>query len=223
MERLAVMGGTFDPIHRGHLRMAAAVQKQLGFDRVVFLPSFNPPHKQIRCDFASWQDRLEMVRLGIKDYPGFTVSTLEFDRGGLSYTYDTVCSLQELWPDAEIFLIIGEDSLDQLHTWHRIRDLLRVSRFVVVQRPGYQGEKGEERLIQACGIWVKGHIIHAAVPETALSSTEIRQRVKKGRPIRDMVPFAVEEYIAAHQLYRQEVCEEEREKEKESGTENSGQ
>lgn len=90
MERLAIMGGTFDPIHMGHLRMAHAVQQQLEFDRVVFLPAYIPPHKQKRSDFASWQDRLAMVELAVKGYEDFVVSSLEFDRGGLSYTYDTV-------------------------------------------------------------------------------------------------------------------------------------
>ena len=108
------MGGTFDPIHMGHLRMAYAVQQQLEFDKVVFLPAYLPPHKQTRSDFASWQDRLAMVQLAIRDYGDFVVSSLEFDRGGISYTYDTVNFMQELWPDAEIHLIIGEDSLTQL-------------------------------------------------------------------------------------------------------------
>ena len=108
MERLAIMGGTFDPIHMGHLRMAHAVQRQLEFDKVVFLPAYIPPHKQKRSDFASWQDRLAMVKLAIKEYEDFVVSSLEFDRGGLSYTYDTVNVMQELWPDADIYLIIGE-------------------------------------------------------------------------------------------------------------------
>lgn len=201
MERLAVMGGTFDPIHMGHLRIAAAVQKQLEFDRVVFLPAFNPPHKQVRHDFASWQDRLAMVRLAVAAYEEFTVSSLEFERGGLSYTFDTVRYLQELWPETEIYLIIGEDSLDQLYTWHRIRDLLRAARFVVAERPGYEGEKGVERLMQACGSWAGEHIIHTVVPETAVSSTEIRQRVRDRKPIRGMVPPAVERYIYEHHLY----------------------
>ena len=116
MERLAIMGGTFDPIHMGHLRMAHAVQRQLEFDKVVFLPAYIPPHKQKRSDFASWQDRLAMVELAIKEYEDFVVSSLEFDRGGLSYTYDTVNVMQEMWPDADIYLIIGEDSLTQLYT-----------------------------------------------------------------------------------------------------------
>ena len=182
--------------------MTLAIQKQLAFDRVVFLPAFNPPHKQIRHDFASWEDRLAMVKLAVRPYDVFTVSPLEAERGGLSYTFDTVRALQELWPDAEIYLIIGEDSLDQLHTWHRILELLRLVYFVVAERPGYVGEEGVRRLTASCGAWAKDKIIHAEVPETALSSTEIRQRIKEGRPVRGMVPREVERYISDRGLYK---------------------
>lgn len=201
MERLAIMGGTFDPIHMGHLRMAYAVQQQLEFDRVVFLPAYIPPHKQTRSDFASWQDRLAMVELAVKAYEDFVVSSLEFDRGGISYTYDTVNYMQELWPDAEIYLIIGEDSLTQLYTWHRVPDLLRLVHFVAAERPGYEGEAGVARLTKAYGAWVADKIIHAEVPETAVSSTEIRKRLQEGKPIRGMTPLPVEQYIYRRGLY----------------------
>ena len=202
MERLAIMGGTFDPIHMGHLRMAYAVQRQLDFDRVVFLPAYIPPHKQTRSDFASWQDRLAMVELAIQNYDNFVVSSLEFDRGGISYTYDTVNFMQELWPDAEIYLIIGEDSLTQLYTWYRVPDLLRLVHFVAAERPGYEGEVGVARLTKAYGSWVAGKIIHAEVQETAISSTEIRQRLREGKPVRGMTPLPVEQYIYERGLYR---------------------
>lgn len=202
MERLAILGGTFDPIHAGHLRMAHAIQKQLEFDSIVFLPAFKPPHKQVRHDFAPFEDRLAMVSLAIQPYEAFTVSSLEAERGGLSYTFDTVCCLQELWPDADIYMIIGEDSLDQLYTWHRILELLRLVHFVVAERPGYEGEDGVARLVAFCGAWAKEKIIHAEVPETALSSTEIRQRIKEGLPVRGMIPREVERYMADHALYK---------------------
>ena len=204
MERLAIMGGTFDPIHMGHLRMAHAVQQQLDFDRVVFLPAYLPPHKQTRSDCASWQDRLTMVQLAVQGYENFVVSSLEFERGGLSYTYDTVNIMQELWPDAEIYLIIGEDSLTQLYTWYRVHDLLRLVYFVAAERPGYEGKAGVERLTKAYGPWAAEKIIHAEVPETAISSTEIRKRLREGKPIRGMAPLAVEQYIYERGLYRAE-------------------
>ena len=145
---------------------------------------------------------MAMVQLAIRDYDAFVVSSLEYERGGLSYTYDTVISLQELWPDAEIYLIIGEDSLTQLYTWHRAEDLLRLAHFVVAERPGYEGEAGVARLAGAYGAWVETKIIHAKVPETAISSTEIRKRLREGKPIRGMVPRSVEEYLYRHGLYR---------------------
>jgi nicotinate-nucleotide adenylyltransferase len=204
MERLAIMGGSFDPIHMGHLRMAYAVQQQLAFDKVVFLPAYIPPHKQTRSDFASWEDRLAMVQMAVQNYADFVVSSLELDRGGISYTYDTVNFLQELWPDAEIYLIIGEDSLTQLFTWYRVQDLLRLVHFVAAERPGYEGEEGVARLTKAYGSWAAEKIIHAEVPETAISSTEIRKRLREDKPIRGMVPMAVEQYIYERGLYRAE-------------------
>ena len=202
MERLAIMGGTFDPVHMGHLRMAHAVQQQLVFDKVVFLPAYIPPHKQTRTDLASWEDRLAMVELGIRDYDDFVVSCLELDRGGVSYTFDTVNRLQDLWPDAKIYVIIGEDSLTSLYTWYKVIELLRMVYFVAAERPGYEGEEGMKRLTRAYGSWAEEKIIHAEIPETAISSTEIRRRLRDGKPIRGMVPLAVEQYIYENGLYR---------------------
>ena len=145
MERLAIRGGTYDPIHEGHLRIADAVQRQLEFDRVLFLPALNPPHKQYRHRFASPEDRLAMVRLAVAPYPYFMASSLEYERGGLSYTYDLVRLLQDRRPDADLALIIGEDSLEQLGTWYRAEDLLRLVRFVVAARPGYRPRKRRSR------------------------------------------------------------------------------
>jgi nicotinate-nucleotide adenylyltransferase len=146
-----------------------------------------------------------MVELAIKEYEDFVVSSLEFDRGGLSYTYDTVNVMQEMWPDADIYLIIGEDSLTQLYTWYRVQDLLRLVYFAAAERPGYEGEAGVERLTRAYGSWAAEKIIHAEVPETAISSTEIRKRLRDGKPIRGMAPLAVEQYIFEHGLYRAET------------------
>ena len=188
MERLAIMGGTFDPIHMGHLRMTRAVQQQLNFDRIVFLPAYIPPHKQTRSDFASWEHRLAMVKLAVQEYEDFVVSTVNL--------------LQELWPDAEIYLIIGEDSLTQLYTWHRAGDLLRLVHFVAAERPGYEGEAGVEKLVRIYGSWVQEKIIHAQVPETAISSTEIRKRLREGKPVRGMVPLSVEQYLYRCELYQ---------------------
>ena len=201
MERIAIMGGSFDPIHIGHLRLSYAVQQQLAFDRVVFLPTYISPHKQTRSDFASWEDRLAMVQLAMQGYADFAVSSLEFDRGGVSYTYDTVNFMKEMWPDAEIYLIVGEDTLAKLYLWYRALDLLRVVHFVTAERPGYEGETGIKLLIRAYGSWVADKIISVEVPKTAISSTEIRKRLREEKPIRGMTPPAVEQYLYRHGLY----------------------
>ena len=130
MERLAIMGGTFDPI-------------------------------QTRSNCASWQDRLAMVELAIQEYDDFVVSCLEFDRGGISYTYDTINFMQELWPDAEIYLIIGEDALIHLYKWYRMQDLLRLVHFVAAKRSGYEGAAGVAQLVRAYGPWAAEKVIHA--------------------------------------------------------------
>ena len=202
MERLAIMGGTYAPIHEGHLRIADAGQQPLEFDRALFLPALNPPHKQYRHRFASPEDRLAMVRLAVAPYPYFMASSIEYERGGLSYTYDLVRLLQDRRPDADLALIIGEDSLEQLGTWYRAEDLLRLVRFVVAARPGYRPREGIHLLERQFGSWVRDRVVYADVPETAVSSTEIRDRVRRGLPIRGMVPAAVERYIAEKGLYR---------------------
>lgn len=201
VERIAIMGGSFDPIHIGHLRLSYAVQQQLAFDRVVFLPTYISPHKQTRSDFASWEDRLAMVQLAMQGYADFAVSSLEFDRGGVSYTYDTVNFMKEMWPDAEIYLIVGEDTLAKLYLWYRALDLLRVVHFVTAERPGYEGETGIKLLIRAYGSWVADKIISVEVPKTAISSTEIRKRLREEKPIRGMTHPAVEQYLYNHGLY----------------------
>ena len=142
-----------------------------------------------------------MVELAIQEYDDFVVSCLEFERGGISYTYDTINFMQELWPGAEIYLIIGEDALIHLYKWYRVPDLLRLVHFVAAKRSGYEGEAGVTQLVRAYGPWVAEKVIHAEVPETAISSTEIRQRLREGKPIRGMVPLAVEKYIYERGLY----------------------
>ena len=201
VERIGIMGGSFDPIHMGHLRMAYAVQQQLVFDRVVFLPAYIPPHKQTRSDFASWEDRLAMVQLAMQGYADFVVSSLEYDRGGVSYTYDTVNFMQEMWPHADIYLIIGEDALAKLYLWYRAVELIRMVYFVTAERPGYEGKIGMKQLTQAYGSWVADKIISVDVPKTAISSTEIRKRLREEKPIRGMTPQAVEQYLYSRGLY----------------------
>lgn len=202
MYKLAIMGGTFDPIHMGHLRMAETVRQEFDFSRLVLLPAYRPPHKQRRCDFADPADRLEMARLAVEDYPYLTVSDLEFHRRGLSYTFDTVCRLESLWPDCSFYMVIGADMVEQLPTWYKSHELLQRIHFLAVERPGYSAEKGVRMVEKAFGGWAAAKIIPAPMPEMDVSSTEIRARVRKGLSIHGLVPDAVEDYIIKHRLYR---------------------
>ncbi|ACX51362.1 nicotinate (nicotinamide) nucleotide adenylyltransferase [Ammonifex degensii KC4] len=189
--RLGLLGGTFDPIHFGHLAVAEAVRYEMGLDKVYFIPSGQPPHKKRKV--APAEHRLAMVRLAVASNPYFEVSTVEIERPGPSYTVDTVKEFRRLFPQAEIFFILGMDALAEFLTWHRVEELLTLCHFVVATRPGYpsavKGGRGRRVTV-------------LPVPGVAVSSTEIRERVRAGKPIKYLLPEAVEEYIYAHGLYQ---------------------
>ena len=133
-KKLGILGGTFNPIHNGHLAMAEAARKAHGLDTVLFVPAPRPPHKD--QDLAAVEDRLEMVRIAVPGHAGFEVSDIEVARPGISYTVDTLEALQSLHPDAELFFIIGEDSIPELPGWRHTQRILEVARVVAVNRPG---------------------------------------------------------------------------------------
>ncbi|HLY65289.1 MAG TPA: nicotinate-nucleotide adenylyltransferase, partial [Chloroflexota bacterium] len=135
--RIGILGGTFDPIHYGHLVAGEEVRCALGLERILFVPAARPPHK-VDYKVSPAELRLEMVRLAIADNPAFEVSTVDVDRAGYSYTVDTVAMLQErLGPHAELFFILGEDALADLPTWHHPEKLLQMCQLIAVNRPGY--------------------------------------------------------------------------------------
>lgn len=199
-KKIGVMGGTFDPIHNGHLAIASLVKRQLALDEVVFIPDNIPPHKMSK-HWSSALDRYKMTELGIEGHPGFVISDLELKRAGISYTYDTLRYLQETYGDRdEFFFIIGADSLVELHTWHKAEELIKLCKFVAVTRPGF-GLSMEKTLAEFKKQGVN-NIIWVETPEFAVSSTEIRKRVQAGQPIANLVPKAVAEYIRQTDLYR---------------------
>lgn len=196
---LALLGGTFDPIHEGHLHIAQAVYRQFGFTRIVFLPDYIPPHKQSLKSTPALE-RLAMARLALQPYPDFVVDDLEIRRGDVSYTYDTVTGLKKAHPGYEIYLVIGGDSLEQLPTWYQSRLLVQEVKFVVAARPGYHPEIA--KLEAFFGPGTGDRFLLAQTPRLDISSTEIRRRVQAGESITGLVPAVVEHYIYEHNLYR---------------------
>jgi nicotinate-nucleotide adenylyltransferase len=191
--RIGIYGGTFNPIHVGHLIVIESVREQLQFDRLLFVPSANPPNKSDPA-LAPAADRLHMARLAVEGNREFEISDIEICRGGISYTVDTLKALSDLYPRASLSLIIGADNLIEFQSWRAPDEILDRAELVVMNRPGYavHGVKSElSRLAK-----------HVNVPQIGVSGTDIRRRVKLGRSIRYLVPPGVEEYIRVKGLYR---------------------
>ena len=201
-ERIALFGGTFNPIHCGHLTVARAVADRLALSRLVLMPSARPPHKPAG-DLAAGEDRLAMCRLAAEIDPRLVVSDLELHRPPPSYTVDTLAALGRDSPSAKLLLVIGADMLRDFHLWYRFEDIARTARIVTVPRPGVEiGSLAALR--RALGeAAVEG--ILADLQDTPLvdvSSTEIRRRLLAGQSVADLVPPAVARYIVEHGLYR---------------------
>ncbi len=197
--RVGILGGTFDPIHYGHLVAGEEARCALGLERVLFVPSARPPHK-LEFPVSPAEVRSEMVRLAIADNPAFELSTVELERSGYSYTVDTVAELQErLGPKAKLFFILGEDALADLPTWHEPEKLLELCQLIAVNRPGYHSFS--LRLLERQLPGVDRRVHQVRIPELAIWSTELRARVASGLPIRYLVPDAVHDYIYKQGLY----------------------
>ena len=196
---VGILGGTFDPIHYGHLVAGEEARCTMGLERVLFVPSARPPHK-MEYPVTPPDVRVEMVRLAIADNPYFELSTVEIDRPGLSYSVDTIGVLQEqLGPEARLYFILGEDALADLPTWHQPERLLELCQLIAVNRPGYHSFS--LRLLERQLPGVERRVHPVRIPELAIWSTELRARVASGLPIRYLVPDAVHAYIYQHGLY----------------------
>ncbi|MFT3829967.1 MAG: nicotinate-nucleotide adenylyltransferase [Opitutaceae bacterium] len=191
--KLGVLGGSFDPVHLGHLIIAQDACEQLGLDLVEFVPAAVSPLKGRELTATAAQ-RLEMVRLAIANDPRFAVSDRELRRGGTSYTIDTMREIRRERPDTEVFWIIGSDQLQRLAEWKEIAELVHLLEFVHLNRPGVECAAPPPirglRLRQ-----ITGH-------EVAISSSELRERVNRGLPLRHFVPLKVADFIATQSLYR---------------------
>jgi nicotinate-nucleotide adenylyltransferase len=195
--RLGMLGGTFDPIHNGHIAAAEAAVECANLDEVLFVPTGNPPHRPPAE--ASPAQRLEMCRLATADDPRFAVSDVEVTREGPSYTLDTLWALRGANPHAELFLVLGWDAASQLRSWHRPDEVLAIAPIVVVTRPGRNAPA--EADIRSAGLDPAG-VVLCPRPTPSVSGSEIRRAIAVGKSIAGMVPPAVERYIAAHHLYR---------------------
>lgn len=206
VQRIGIMGGTFNPIHLGHLVIAEEVRFKFKLDKVVFIPSGNPPHKDNRNIIDS-NHRYQMTILATVDNPYFDVSPIEIDRKGITYTIDTISELRSRCNnEIEFYFITGADALLELSTWKDIDKLLSLCKFVAATRPGFEIAKIEEK-IKELGNMYKKNIYSLSVPALQISSTDIRNRIKQGITVKYLVPDSVERYIEKHQLYLEKTNE----------------
>jgi nicotinate-nucleotide adenylyltransferase len=196
---IGIFGGTFNPIHVGHLLTAQDALEQMDLERVIFIPSATPPHKVVD-KLASARDRLRMIKLAIRGHDRFDVDDIEIKRGGKSYSVDTLTQLKRRHPRAELFFIIGADSLQELHLWREVARLVTLCTFVTVPRPGFKPEPViDPRLDAATRRRLRQHVLRGHPCDIA--SRDIRTRVARGRSIRYLVPDTVRRYIARCRLY----------------------
>lgn len=201
MSKVGILGGTFDPIHLGHLIIAEEVRQSMGLDEVLFIPAGQPWLKGQR-PLSAGEHRLQMVELAIASNPYFTVSTIELERLGPSYSVDTIIKLKDnLGVRVELFFVLGFDALALLPGWKEPERLLELCQVVGVGRPGYS----EFALLSLEPIIPRAseRIIIVDVPQMYISATDIRERVARGLSIRYLIPEAVERYIFEHRLYRE--------------------
>ncbi len=199
--RIGIIGGSFNPIHIAHLIIADRFVDQLHLDACYFVPTARSPFKVDDPMLASAEDRLSMVRLATEQHPLFNVSDVEVVRGGISYTIDTVGAMQEKFPDAEIFILIGSDQAVEFVRWHQWQQLLRTSHLCIVRRPFLLTPEMEARLTETLTVddrkptWINSPLLE-------ISSTDIRTRVREGKSINYLTTKAVRDFINDHGLYR---------------------
>lgn len=188
--RIGILGGTFNPIHIGHLILAEEALSKLKLDKVIFVPTFIPPHKNIEGSVKP-KDRLKMVEAAIKDNPSFEVSTFELDAKKKSYSVDTLKEFRRLHgASAEFYLITGSDLLKDLFSWKDVNEIFKMSKFIVANRPGYPVKEVPE------------DVETVVITPIEVSSDDIRRRLKSGKSIRYLVPEKVRSYIIEHDLYK---------------------
>jgi len=198
-KRIGIMGGTFDPLHYGHLVAAEMARNEFKLDKVIFIPTGSPPHKVGR-KMTNQELRFQMVQLAIEDNSSFLVSRMEIERIGYSYTVDTLRDLHKLHPKDELYFITGSDAFREIFTWKDAEHILELCHFIGASRPGFDAEDFLLELkAEHPEYFERMHLLE--VPALAISSTDIRSRVKKGQSIRYLLPESVRLYIEKEGLY----------------------
>lgn len=192
LRNLCVYGGTFDPIHFGHLILANYIKEELDVDKFIFIPSFLPPHKTNKTH-TPFDHRLKMLELAIGNSDDFLISDIEYKRKGLSYSHITIDELREHYSPENLYFLIGGDSLRDLHQWKNPEKIMNTAKIVVVGRPGSDYSEVDQNILNKVKI-IKSPLIE-------ISSTDIRSRIKTGKSIKYMVPEIVEKYIIENGLY----------------------
>ena len=197
MPEIGLMGGSFNPIHCGHVALARAALESGRVERVLFLPTGNPPHK--KEGLADKFDRLRMVELAVEHEAGMAVCREEIDRDGVIYTVDTLAALKRKMPDCTLTYLIGADTLRALGTWRRVETVIERCKYLVMMREG----ETREDVIRLAGLWTQrgAQIDFLDARKMDISSTQIREQIQKGLPFERLVPQAVADYIHEHGLY----------------------
>ncbi|MEX1031134.1 MAG: nicotinate-nucleotide adenylyltransferase [Paenibacillaceae bacterium] len=191
---IGIMGGTFDPLHLGHLLVAEQAREQMSLNEVWFMPSNQSPHKDIQPK-ADPLHRLEMVRLAIADHPKFKLCELEFERGGTSYSVETAYILKERYPQHQFHWIIGADMVQYLPQWFKIQEMISLVSFIGLDRPGYEDVRRD------LPDWLSKSLAMIKMVQFDISSTEIRNRIANGQSVRYMLTEPIRSYIQENQLY----------------------
>jgi len=198
--KLGILGGTFDPVHNGHLNIAVEVKQAISLDQVIFIPAGQSPFK-VTYTMAPAEQRLEMLRLAVSDNPGLVISTIEVERPGISYTVDTLVELRRQYSDdTGLYFIMGWDSLEKFAEWREPSRIIELTSLVAVPRPGRT--KPDLEPLEKSIPGISSRVVFLDSPEIDISSTAIREMVSNGRPIESLVPGAVTEYIKEYNLYR---------------------
>lgn len=201
MQKIAIFGGTFNPVHNGHMHLAQQFSARIGFDRIIFIPTHVPPHKQAP-ELASAPHRLNMCRLAAREY-GYEVSDIEINREGPSYTADTLAQMKGMYPNDELYLITGADMFLTIQNWRNPRQIFTLATVCAAPRSqrGYKELLTHAKELESFG----AHSIIENIEYLPVSSTMVRAAVKAGESIADLVPHSVADYIEQNKLYREDL------------------